>query len=94
MILVSLQAAGVHNLSAKINLVTLPDLKAQTVYCVMVQCRNKDPLKRSDFTQPLCLQTEGSACFCGFVCKQNLELSAGVSGRQVASKAWLLSHCA
>uniref|UniRef100_A0A3Q3XGK5 Uncharacterized protein n=1 Tax=Mola mola TaxID=94237 RepID=A0A3Q3XGK5_MOLML len=51
---------AVHNLSCQTNLVTLPDLKAWTVYCVTVQCRSNYFNKRSSFTRPLCMQTEGS----------------------------------
>lgn len=56
-----LQSSSVHNLSSKANLVTLPDLKASTLYCVAVQTRNNYYFKESSFTSPLCIQTEGGA---------------------------------
>nr|XP_019955316.1 PREDICTED: interferon alpha/beta receptor 1b-like isoform X1 [Paralichthys olivaceus] len=47
-------------LSSKTNMVTLPDLKAWTWYCVRVQSCNKFYDKRSNFTSPQCLQTQGN----------------------------------
>lgn len=54
-----------HNLSSKANLVTLPDLKSGTSYCVAVQTRNKYFPKESSFTSPLCIQTDGECVFEG-----------------------------
>ena len=42
-----------------VNMVTLPDLRAWTWYCVSVQSRYDFYSKFSAFTTPHCMQTEG-----------------------------------
>ncbi|KAF3695200.1 Interferon alpha/beta receptor 1a Membrane-associated type I interferon receptor [Channa argus] len=49
----------VQSLSKSANLVTLPNLKPWTWYCVKVQSRYDFYNKSSSFTSPLCMQTEG-----------------------------------
>uniref|UniRef100_A0A4W5KAU7 Fibronectin type-III domain-containing protein n=1 Tax=Hucho hucho TaxID=62062 RepID=A0A4W5KAU7_9TELE len=41
------------------NLVTLPELRAWTWYCVMIQSRYDYYNKTSSYTEPQCMQTEG-----------------------------------
>lgn len=54
-----LQPPEPQQLTSKTMLVTLPDLKAWTWYCVTVQSRADFFNKSSSFTPPHCLQTEG-----------------------------------
>ncbi|XP_022609662.1 interferon alpha/beta receptor 1b-like [Seriola dumerili] len=50
----------IQTLRSSANFVTLPHLKAWTWYCVSVQSSNDYYIKRSSFTQPQCMQTEGN----------------------------------
>lgn len=65
------QASTTQTLSSSANLVTLPNLKAWTWYCVMIQSRDDFYNKSSSFTSPHCMQTEGSTpwwqIFVGFL---------------------------
>ncbi|XP_051259879.1 interleukin-10 receptor subunit beta [Dicentrarchus labrax] len=54
------QASGDQTLTTSANLVTLPDLKSWTSYCVSVQSRYEYYNKSSSFTSPLCMQTAGA----------------------------------
>ncbi|XP_040912929.1 interleukin-10 receptor subunit beta isoform X2 [Toxotes jaculatrix] len=54
------QALRTQTLSSGANLVTLPNLKAWTWYCVSVQSRYDFYNKSSSFTLPQCMQTEGN----------------------------------
>lgn len=54
------QAFRTQNVSSSANVVTLPNLKAWTWYCVTVQSRYDFYNKNSAFTVPLCMQTEGN----------------------------------
>ncbi|XP_041807278.1 interleukin-10 receptor subunit beta [Chelmon rostratus] len=54
------QASGAQMLSSSANLVTLPNMKAWTWYCVRVQSRCDFYNKSSSFTPPQCMQTEGA----------------------------------
>ncbi|KAM4609095.1 interferon alpha/beta receptor 1a-like isoform 2-T2 [Polymixia lowei] len=47
-------------IDSSVNLVTLPDLKPWTWYCVSVQSRYDYYNKSSGFTSPHCMQTEGA----------------------------------
>ncbi|XP_070770328.1 interleukin-10 receptor subunit beta [Enoplosus armatus] len=49
-----------QTLNSSANLVTLPNLKAWTWYCVSVQSRDDFYNKSSSFTSPHCMQTEGA----------------------------------
>ncbi|KAK2839395.1 hypothetical protein Q5P01_013135 [Channa striata] len=49
----------IQSVSKSANLVTLPNLKSWTLYCVKVQSRYDFYNKSSSFTSPLCMQTEG-----------------------------------
>ncbi|XP_068428537.1 interleukin-10 receptor subunit beta [Clinocottus analis] len=49
-----------QTLSSTANIVTLPDLKAWTWYCVSVQTCYEFYHKKSSFTSPHCMQTEGT----------------------------------
>nr|XP_046260155.1 interleukin-10 receptor subunit beta [Scatophagus argus] len=53
------QASGIQTLSSQANVVTLPNLKAWTMYCVRVQSGTTFYNKSSSFTSPQCRQTEG-----------------------------------
>ncbi|XP_074551562.1 interferon alpha/beta receptor 1b-like isoform X2 [Halichoeres trimaculatus] len=54
------QVLKVFSLQSRVNVVTLPSLKAWTWYCVRVQTQGDDYYnKSSSFTSPLCLQTQG-----------------------------------
>ncbi|XP_029348802.1 interferon alpha/beta receptor 1b-like isoform X2 [Echeneis naucrates] len=66
------QPIRTQTFNSSANVVTLPNLKAWTWYCVRVQSRTEYYLKRSRFTPPQCLQTEGNTpwwqvvlCFIG-----------------------------
>ncbi|XP_040004470.1 interleukin-10 receptor subunit beta [Xiphias gladius] len=48
-----------QTLSSSTNMVTLPNLKAWTWYCVSIQSRYDFYNKSSSFTSPQCMQTEG-----------------------------------
>ncbi|KAM9850991.1 interferon alpha/beta receptor 1b-like [Aulostomus maculatus] len=50
----------IETLMSSANIVTLPELKAWTWYCVRVQSCSAFYSKISDFTSPLCMQTEGA----------------------------------
>lgn len=61
-----------QNVSSTVTLVSLPDLKPWTWYCVSVQSRYEFYRKSSNFTAPICVQTEGATpwwlillCFLG-----------------------------
>ncbi|XP_044073812.1 interleukin-10 receptor subunit beta [Siniperca chuatsi] len=57
---VDAQALRPQTLSSSANVVTLPNLKAWTWYCVSIQSRYDFYNKSSSFTSPHCLQTEGA----------------------------------
>ncbi|XP_029967776.1 interferon alpha/beta receptor 1b-like [Salarias fasciatus] len=52
--------ASASVISSETNVVTLPDLKARTWYCVSLQSRCDFYHKSSSFTTPRCMQTEGA----------------------------------
>ncbi|XP_075937159.1 interferon alpha/beta receptor 1b-like isoform X2 [Anarhichas minor] len=54
------QALRTRTLNSSANIVTLPDLKAWTWYCVSVQTCYDFYNKKSSFTAPHCMQTEGA----------------------------------
>lgn len=54
------QAVRTKMLNSSANVVTLPDLKAWTWYCVSIQSRYDFYNKISNFTSPHCMQTEGN----------------------------------
>ncbi|XP_034416976.1 interferon alpha/beta receptor 1b-like isoform X2 [Cyclopterus lumpus] len=54
------QAIGTQTLRSRANIVTLPKLKAWTWYCVSVQSHDDFYNKKSSFTSPHCMQTEGA----------------------------------
>ncbi|XP_070694232.1 interleukin-10 receptor subunit beta [Pempheris klunzingeri] len=54
------QAFRPQTLSTSTNIVTLPNMKAWTWYCVTVQTRYDFYNKSSSFTPPHCMQTEGA----------------------------------
>ncbi|XP_034429286.1 interleukin-10 receptor subunit beta isoform X2 [Hippoglossus hippoglossus] len=54
------KALTTQTLSSEANLVTLPGLKARTLYCVSIQSCNDFYNKSSSFTSPQCMQTEGN----------------------------------
>ncbi|CAB1447330.1 unnamed protein product [Pleuronectes platessa] len=53
------KALRTQTLSSEAKLVTLPGLKAWTLYCVSIQSCNNFYNKSSSFTSPQCMQTEG-----------------------------------
>ncbi|XP_044221797.1 interferon alpha/beta receptor 1b-like [Thunnus albacares] len=53
------RASRNHTLNSTMNVVTLSDLLAWTSYCVTIQSRHDYYKKRSVFTTPQCMQTEG-----------------------------------
>ncbi|XP_071340719.1 interleukin-10 receptor subunit beta [Trachinotus anak] len=55
------QTSRTQTLNSTANVVTLPHLKAWTWYCVSVQSCRDFYKKRSSFTSPQCLQTEGNS---------------------------------
>ncbi|XP_078119147.1 interferon alpha/beta receptor 1b-like isoform X1 [Sander vitreus] len=57
---VDTQAVETQMLASKATVVTLSDLKAWTWYCVRVQSRYDFFNKKSSFTSPHCMQTEGA----------------------------------
>ncbi|XP_060944456.1 interferon alpha/beta receptor 1b-like [Limanda limanda] len=54
------KALRTQTLSSEAKLVTLPGLKAWTLYCVSIQSCNDFYNKSSSFTSPQCMQTEGN----------------------------------
>ncbi|XP_008277651.1 interleukin-10 receptor subunit beta-like [Stegastes partitus] len=54
------QASTTQTVSSSASLVTLPNLKPWTWYCVSVQTRYDFYNKSSSFTSPHCMQTEGA----------------------------------
>ncbi|KAI3356620.1 hypothetical protein L3Q82_017832, partial [Scortum barcoo] len=54
------QALRSQTLCSHANMVTLPNLKAWTWYCVSIQSRYDFYNKSSSFTSPHCMQTEGA----------------------------------
>ncbi|KAG7239127.1 hypothetical protein INR49_030007 [Caranx melampygus] len=50
-----------QTLNSDANVVTLPNLKAWTWYCVSVQTRREYYNQRSSFTPPLCMKTAGNS---------------------------------
>lgn len=54
------QALRTQTLRSSANMVTLPNLKAWTWYCVSIQSRDDFYNKSSSFTSPQCMQTEGN----------------------------------
>ncbi|XP_040057101.2 interferon alpha/beta receptor 1b [Gasterosteus aculeatus] len=54
------QAVGTQTLDSSANIVTLPNLKPWTWYCVRVQSRYDYYNKKSIFSSPHCMQTEGA----------------------------------
>ncbi|XP_068581269.1 interferon alpha/beta receptor 1b-like [Cebidichthys violaceus] len=57
---VDTQALRTQKLNSSANIVTLPKLKAWTVYCVSVQTCYDYYNKKSSFTSPSCMQTKGA----------------------------------
>ncbi|XP_060944057.1 interferon alpha/beta receptor 1b-like [Limanda limanda] len=54
------KALRTQTLSSEAKLVTLPGLKAWTLYCVSIQSCNDFYNKSSSFTSPQCMETEGN----------------------------------
>lgn len=54
------QALRNQTVNSKANIVILPNLKAWTWYCVIIQSRYDFYNKKSSFTSPHCMQTEGA----------------------------------
>ncbi|XP_054470843.1 interferon alpha/beta receptor 1b-like isoform X2 [Anoplopoma fimbria] len=57
---VDTQALRNQMVKSSANMVTLPNLKAWTCYCVSIQSCNDFYSKNSSFTSPRCMQTEGA----------------------------------
>ncbi|XP_060909537.1 interleukin-10 receptor subunit beta isoform X3 [Labrus mixtus] len=54
------QVLRTRSLNTSVNMVTLPNLKSWTWYCVSIQTRYDFYNKYSSFTNPLCMQTQGT----------------------------------